>query len=326
MQSFQELADAVGVSKAHIWQIERGKATNPAINVVTKIADHYGVSVAWLVGEDLADSDADPELQGMFRQAQILDEHERKILSDMMASLLKSRASRTDGSTAVEVRRDRMEIELAGPDVVDMARAFHRQLGSLHGPIDVEGIAYELDDCEIRDEPLDNVEGALLTTPDKTAGSILVNRRPGLRRRRFTIAHELCHLLHTHNRPLGQQGFPCASKDIRIRSHLPKPGMTRDERQEWQANRFAIEVLVPEYLLTRYLEDQPCMEFVLEMADELDVSREAAARRFIEKCEAPLAMVFTQHGRVRYAVKNDGFPLLGVEPGGPVVIVGDEVG
>lgn len=96
-QSFQELADAVGVSKAHIWQIERGKATNPAIDVVTRIADHYGVSVAWLLGEDLSDSDADPELQGMFRQAQGLDAREREILSDMMASLLKSRKSRADG-------------------------------------------------------------------------------------------------------------------------------------------------------------------------------------------------------------------------------------
>ena len=94
--SFQELADAVGVSKAHIWQIERGKATNPAVNVVTKIADHYGVSVAWLLGEDPSDSGADPELQCMFRQAQSLDERERKILSDMMASLLTSRTSPAD--------------------------------------------------------------------------------------------------------------------------------------------------------------------------------------------------------------------------------------
>lgn len=96
-QSFQELADAVGVSKAHIWQIERGKATNPAINVVTKIADHYGVSVGWLLGEELSDPDADPELQGMFRQAQGLDAREREILSDMMTSLLKSRASDKNG-------------------------------------------------------------------------------------------------------------------------------------------------------------------------------------------------------------------------------------
>ena len=61
------------------------------------IADHYSVSVAWLLGEDLSDPDADPELQGMFRQAQTLDAREREILSDMMASLLKSRPSSTDG-------------------------------------------------------------------------------------------------------------------------------------------------------------------------------------------------------------------------------------
>lgn len=210
---------------------------------------------------------------------------------------------------------DRMEIEFAGPDVVAMARALHRQVGMLRGAIDVEAVAYALDVCEIRLEPLDNIEGALLTTPEKSAGSILVNRRSAPRRRRFTIAHELCHVLHTHHRPQRQVGFLCSSEDIRVRSHVLRPGLTRHERQEWQANRFAIEMLVPEHLLAPYLDVEPNLEIVLDVADEFAVSREAAARHFIEKSDRPLAMVFSHNGRVRYAVCDEEFPPLGLQRG-----------
>ncbi|MEL6913783.1 MAG: helix-turn-helix domain-containing protein [Pseudomonadota bacterium] len=37
--SLQQTADAVGTSEAHVWQIERGKAVNPAIGVLTRLAD-----------------------------------------------------------------------------------------------------------------------------------------------------------------------------------------------------------------------------------------------------------------------------------------------
>ena len=90
-QSLQDVADAVGVSKAHIWELEKGKADNPSMGLVTRIADHFGVTVAYLVGEDVESPDADRELQRMFRQASELDENERAILDDMMQSLLKRR-------------------------------------------------------------------------------------------------------------------------------------------------------------------------------------------------------------------------------------------
>ena len=92
-ESLQDVADAVGVSKAHIWELEKGRSDNPSMGLVTRLADHFGVSVSFLVGEDRKADDADVELARMFRQAQDLNNHERKILDDMMQSLLKHRAS-----------------------------------------------------------------------------------------------------------------------------------------------------------------------------------------------------------------------------------------
>jgi len=90
-QSLQEVADAVGVSKAHIWELEKGRAQNPSMGLVTRLADHFGVTVAMLMSEDINARDADPTLARMFRQARDLDPQDLKILDDMLKSLLKRR-------------------------------------------------------------------------------------------------------------------------------------------------------------------------------------------------------------------------------------------
>src|SRR5689334_11720099 len=92
-QSLQDVADAVEVSKAHIWELEKGRTGNPSMGLVTRLADHFGVSVAYLVGEDIESADADGQLQRMFRQAKQLGPAELGILDDMMKSLLKRRTA-----------------------------------------------------------------------------------------------------------------------------------------------------------------------------------------------------------------------------------------
>jgi transcriptional regulator with XRE-family HTH domain len=94
-QSLQQVADGVGVSKAHIWELEKGRADNPSMGLVTRLADHFGVSIASLVGEDPRASDADPKLSKMFRQASKLEEKDLAVLEDMLQSLLKHRARKS---------------------------------------------------------------------------------------------------------------------------------------------------------------------------------------------------------------------------------------
>src|SRR5262245_22662149 len=93
-ESLQEVADAVGVSKAHVWELEKGRAQDPSIGRITRFADHFGVSLAYLVGEDVESPDADRDLQRMFRQAAKLDKREREILDVMMQALLQRRTRR----------------------------------------------------------------------------------------------------------------------------------------------------------------------------------------------------------------------------------------
>lgn len=90
-ESLQQVADAVDVSKAHIWELEKEKTNNPSIGLVARLSDHFKVSIAYLAGEDIDAPDADKDLQRMFRQAKDLDDHERKIIDQMMQNLIENR-------------------------------------------------------------------------------------------------------------------------------------------------------------------------------------------------------------------------------------------
>jgi transcriptional regulator with XRE-family HTH domain len=89
-ESLQQVADAVGVSKAHIWELEKGRTHNPSMALVTRLADYFGLSLATLVGEDPSAKDAG-QIGRMFRRAGDLAPEDLALLDDMMQSLLKRR-------------------------------------------------------------------------------------------------------------------------------------------------------------------------------------------------------------------------------------------
>lgn len=89
-ETLQEVADAVGVSKAHIWELEKERTDNPSMALVTRLADHFGLSLATLVGEDPAADDAG-RIGRMFRRAGELEPDDLALLDEMMQTLLKRR-------------------------------------------------------------------------------------------------------------------------------------------------------------------------------------------------------------------------------------------
>jgi transcriptional regulator with XRE-family HTH domain len=59
-ESLQQVADGVGVSKAHIWDLERGMSANPGLELLKKLAAHFGVTVAFLADDTAIPEDAAP--------------------------------------------------------------------------------------------------------------------------------------------------------------------------------------------------------------------------------------------------------------------------
>ena len=81
-RSLQDVADAVGASKAHIWEIERGGSKNPTMDLLNRLASYFDVSVSYLVGET-ADQD-EAELVAMYRDLKSLSREDLEKLRGIM--------------------------------------------------------------------------------------------------------------------------------------------------------------------------------------------------------------------------------------------------
>jgi hypothetical protein len=202
---------------------------------------------------------------------------------------------------------DRLALDDVGANPARLAGAIHQQLGEGYGAVPVVEIAMALDIVEIRLEELTNFEGALITTPERGYGSILVNRFSNSRRRRFTIGHELLHFLSPAHQPTSPDGFWCGQQDM-IATQTSSED--RHQRQEAEANVFAIELLAPLKRIRSYLRGEPDLSAVLSMSDDLDISKEAAARRYVSCHGDALAVVFSHDHQFLYFDRSKSFPWL----------------
>jgi len=191
-----------------------------------------------------------------------------------------------------------------------LARAIHAQIGDLLLPVPVEGIAAALDISEIRTGNFDGFEGMLLTDKVRSFGSILANTRGGLRRSRFTIAHELGHFLLEHHVLSSDSGFQCRTQDLRE----TREGR-RHEKQETQANQFAIGLLTPLAAVDQHLSEDPDLRDAQRLRNALDVSLEACVRRMIERRAEPLAAIWSKDAQTRYWHKSNDFPFIPLKKG-----------
>jgi transcriptional regulator with XRE-family HTH domain len=78
-ESLQVAADAVGISKAHFWDMEAGKSKNPSADLLRAVADHFNVSISALIGEESA-SQEDEEVVAMFRQYRDLTTQDKELI------------------------------------------------------------------------------------------------------------------------------------------------------------------------------------------------------------------------------------------------------
>ncbi|MDE2482150.1 MAG: ImmA/IrrE family metallo-endopeptidase [bacterium] len=105
-------------------------------------------------------------------------------------------------------------------------------------PVDVKQLAKDLG-CIVVEHDFENdndVSGLLIREADKTI--IAVNQANAEVRKRFTIAHEIGHLVMHPGRPL------LVDASVRINARTPTAGFAT-EREETEANQFAAALLMP---------------------------------------------------------------------------------
>lgn len=176
-------------------------------------------------------------------------------------------------------------------------------------PIPIEEVAGACGISEFHEFSEDEFEGGLIQNDEKTQGYILV--KAGMRpdRRRFTVAHELGHFLHPlHVAPEGSDRLLCTNEYMKALDKYDDPRLGI----EAQANEFAANLLMPEQPLRKIskLWGSPQIQAILDLQATCDVSKEAAARRFIDLHGDPCAVVFSHQGKVRYSLSRGGFPYI----------------
>lgn len=85
--SLQQVADAVDISKAHVWNLEKALTTNPSMDLVMKFAELFRVRVTDLVGEGPDETEEEPEIVAMFRDLKQLDERDRETIAMLMEQM-----------------------------------------------------------------------------------------------------------------------------------------------------------------------------------------------------------------------------------------------
>ncbi len=84
--SLQVLADAVGISKAHLWDMESGRSANPSMDLLKKLSEQLNVSISVLVGEEPS-ADTPETYKAMFRSLQDLKPEDLSLVDAVLKNL-----------------------------------------------------------------------------------------------------------------------------------------------------------------------------------------------------------------------------------------------
>ena len=83
-ESLQQVADSIGASKAHIWELESNKSQNPSLDLLRKIANHFDTTVAYLIDEKDGGEKADAFFRRNQNKFEELDAEEEAIVQSLL--------------------------------------------------------------------------------------------------------------------------------------------------------------------------------------------------------------------------------------------------
>lgn len=211
----------------------------------------------------------------------------------------------------------RKDLADAGSPEALVKRIFQAE-PNLSVPVPIQELCVRLGILRIEDLDADGFEGGLITDAKRSEGIILA-KRGGEPRRRFTIAHELGHFLMAHHVPDQPGRFMCKSSDLlRVKA---KEGDQR-QRSEVEANRFASLMLMPPHLLREAMAAFPesGLKHVLGLAHDFGVGKETAARAYVQYHPKRIAIVVVGNGRVQRCYRSLSFPAIICAVGSPVPV------
>ncbi len=206
---------------------------------------------------------------------------------------------------------DRVEIaDIHNPE--KLVQAIYEQIPDMPIPVPIEDLVIANDIKKI--EKLVGAPefvGMLATDESKNFGQIWVGGDMRSTRQRFTIAHEFGHFLFPHHKEMKYQ---CTSNDLT----QSEEGKTPEADREWEANRFAAELMLPKQQFLKRLGkiSAPCLSHVQRLSNDFDMSIEATCRRYLNLSGFSCCLIFSKDGVVnKFPAKSPDFPYwLNIKP------------
>lgn len=192
--------------------------------------------------------------------------------------------------------------------VIHKAREFVAAVNPIAIPVDVSAYASYLGAVIRRQTDLGKNESGW-SFENRGKYYICVNAKDIGERQRFTVCHEIAHIV---------LGLPSDHKT------LPSWSYAKKSREEILCDVFAAELLLPSKLF-KPLADKELISFrtVGDLADRFEASLTATGSRFATVIGAPCAFVLSEKGNVRYTSRSLSLreanawvhPRLGLPPG-----------
>lgn len=151
--------------------------------------------------------------------------------------------------------------------------------------IDLMAVVGLLGGLTVEEGGLEGAEGRILWGKNDAAIRIKAGLWPG--RKRFTLAHEIGHFVLHKSKPQGR--FDTGHQFA----------IWNEANEEAEANVFASELLMPDYLFMSRLKRQaPSFRNLDQLAEEFAASRLSTALQYVHYCHEQVALVFSRDGQV----------------------------
>jgi len=144
--------------------------------------------------------------------------------------------------------------------------------------------------AKVKEDELGEGESGYTITMSNGKHIITVNSLETEERQRFTICHEIAHIV-----------LDLASNH----EEVPSWSYTKRHPNEIACDAFAAELLMPyQQWLSSLPKEEPSLELIQHMAELFGTSFPATASRFASLSDTPCAFVTMERGAVRYAVRS----------------------
>lgn len=174
-------------------------------------------------------------------------------------------------------------------DVQHRARAFVSGVDTTNICVDLSPYVNAINGKLVTEKLNAGESGYTLTKPNGKH-IITVNSLETEERQRFTICHELAHIV---------LGLPSKHEEV------PSWSYAKRDPNEVMCDLFAAELLMPHKMWREKVpQEEPSIEVIEYLAAEFRASFPAAASRFASLAEIPCAFVTMEKGLVRYAARS----------------------